>query len=55
MLHLRTADLVGGNSSTNGKNPKQRLAPGLGKVATTLDQYGKHFEHSGVKPEDIGH
>lgn len=55
MLHLLTADLGGGTSTMYGKNPKQRRAPGLVKVAKTLDQYGKHFEHSGVKPEDIAH
>lgn len=55
MLHLLTADLGGGTSTMYGKNPKQRRAPGLVKVAKTLHQYGKHFEHSGVKPEDIAH
>jgi hypothetical protein len=44
MLHLLSADLGGGTSTIYGKNPKQRRAPGLVKVAKTLDQQGEHFE-----------
>ena len=55
MLHLLIADLGDGTSTMTGKNPKQRPALGLVKVAKTLDQYGKHFEHPGFKPVGIGH
>ncbi|WP_201492523.1 hypothetical protein [Rubrivivax sp. A210] len=55
VLHLLIADLGDGTSTMNGKNPKQRPALGLVKVAKTLDQYGKHFEHPGFKPVGTGH
>lgn len=50
MLHLLIADLGDGTSIMTGKNPEQRPALGLVKVAQTLDQYGSHFEHPGFKP-----
>lgn len=55
MLHLLIADLGDGTSTMTGKNPKQRPALGLVKVAKTLDQYAKHFDHPGFKPVEIGH
>ena len=55
MLHLLIADLGDGTSTMTGKNPKQRPALGLVKVAKTLDQYGKHFDHPGFKPVGVGH
>lgn len=55
MLHLLIADLGDGTRTMTGNNPKQRPALGLVKVAKTLDQYGKHFEHPGFMPVGIGH
>lgn len=55
MLHLLIADLGDGTSTMTGKNPQQRPALGLVKVAKTLDQYGKHFDHPGFKPVGVGH
>lgn len=55
MLHLLIADLGDGTSTMTGKNAKQRPALGLVKVAKTLDQYGKHFDHPGFKPVGVGH
>ena len=55
MLHLLIADLGDGTSTMTGKNPKQRPALGLVKVAQTVDQYGSHFEHPGFKPIGIVH
>lgn len=55
MLHLLIADLGDGISTLTGENPKQRPALGLEKLAKTLDQYEKHFEHPGFKPVGVGH
>ena len=55
MLHLLIADLGDGTGTMTGKNPKQRPALGLVKVAKTLDQYGRRFEHPGFRPVGVGH
>ena len=55
MLHLLIADLGDGTRSMTGQNAKQRPALGLVKVAKTLDQYGKHFDHPGFQPVGVDH
>lgn len=55
MLHLLIADLGDGTRRMTGKNPEQRPALGLVKVAQTLDQYRSHFEHPGFEPIGIVH
>jgi len=50
MLHLLIADLGAGTDAMAGKNPKLRPAPGLVKIAQTINAYGSHFDHPGFAP-----
>ena len=55
MLHLVIGEIGAGTDAMTGKAPGARPSSGLVKVATAVNDYGRHFEHSGFKLIALSH
>jgi hypothetical protein len=55
MLHLVIADLGAGTDALAGKTAGSKPEQGLLQVAKAVNDYGRHFDHPGYRPVNVGH
>ena len=54
-LHVILADLIEGNETLQGKKAKQARSAGVERVVSSLDRYGRYFDHPGWKSQPRAH
>ena len=55
MLHVVIGEIGAGTDAMAGKTNGVPAAQGLVRVASALNDYGRHFEHPGFQPIAMGH
>ncbi|HEX9172075.1 MAG TPA: hypothetical protein VF861_05385 [Telluria sp.] len=54
-LHIVVGDIMSAIDTATGKQPDQKRAMGVVKIAQSLNSYGQHFDHAGWKPVKLPH